>query len=52
MLVYDHDERITAKEALFHPFFDSVRDMFNWLINFFYKNYVKYLLLSLVVDIS
>lgn len=29
LLVYDHDKRITAKEALYHPFFDSVKDMFN-----------------------
>jgi casein kinase II subunit alpha len=26
LLVYDHGERLTAKEAMMHPFFDSVRD--------------------------
>jgi casein kinase II subunit alpha len=26
MLCYDHQERITAKQALAHPFFDAVRD--------------------------
>lgn len=25
MLIYDHNLRITAKEALNHPFFNSVR---------------------------
>lgn len=26
LLVYDHDVRLTAKQAMQHPFFDSVRD--------------------------
>ncbi len=26
LLVYNHDERLTAKEAMMHPFFDVVRD--------------------------
>ena len=26
VLVYDHDVRLTAKEAMAHPFFDAVRD--------------------------
>jgi casein kinase II subunit alpha len=26
LLVYDHDVRLTAKQAKQHPFFDSVRD--------------------------
>lgn len=26
LLVYDHVERLTAKEAMMHPFFDVVRD--------------------------
>jgi casein kinase II subunit alpha len=26
MLCYDHQERVTAKQALAHPFFDAVRD--------------------------
>ncbi len=26
LLVYNHDERLTAKEAMMHPFFDMVRD--------------------------
>jgi len=26
LLVYDHDARLTAKEAMQHPFFDVVRD--------------------------
>ncbi len=26
LLVYDHEERLTAKEAMMHPFFDLVRD--------------------------
>lgn len=26
LLVYDHGERLTAKEAMMHPFFDVVRD--------------------------
>lgn len=29
MLLYDHEERIIAREALEHPFFDSVRGLFN-----------------------
>ena len=27
MLVYDHTERITPKEAMKHPYFDKVRKM-------------------------
>ena len=27
MLVYDHNERITAREAIYHPFFDEVRNL-------------------------
>jgi serine/threonine protein kinase len=26
LLVYNHEERLTAKEAMMHPFFDAVRD--------------------------
>lgn len=26
LLVYDHDKRLTAQEAMAHPFFDDVRD--------------------------
>lgn len=29
MLVYDQNERISAKEALNHPYFDPVKKMFN-----------------------
>jgi casein kinase II subunit alpha len=28
MLIYDHTMRITAREALNHPFFDSVKSKF------------------------
>mmetsp|Transcript_18548 Transcript_18548/g.21411 ORF Transcript_18548/g.21411 Transcript_18548/m.21411 type:complete len:465 (+) Transcript_18548:125-1519(+) len=27
LLVYNHDERLTAREAMMHPFFDQVRDL-------------------------
>lgn len=27
LLVYDHDQRLTAREAMMHPFFDDVRDI-------------------------
>ena len=27
LLVYDHDVRLTAREAMMHPFFDKVRDL-------------------------
>ena len=26
MMIYDHADRITPKDALDHPYFDSVRD--------------------------
>lgn len=29
MLEFDHEVRITAHEALKHPFFNEVQDMFN-----------------------
>lgn len=29
VLVYDHDMRLTAREAMAHPFFDAVRDRVN-----------------------
>jgi hypothetical protein len=28
MLQYDPSKRMTARTALFHPFFDSVRDLY------------------------
>jgi hypothetical protein len=28
MLVYDHAERITPKEAMLHPYFAELRDKF------------------------
>lgn len=28
MINYDHEQRITAHEALYHPFFDDVREKF------------------------
>ncbi len=27
LLVYDHEQRLTAREAMMHPFFDDVRDI-------------------------
>lgn len=27
LLVYDHEERLTAREAIAHPFFDEIRDL-------------------------
>merc|ERR1711957_879101 len=27
LLVYDHQERLTAREAMAHPFFDTVREL-------------------------
>lgn len=27
LLVYDHEKRLTAREAMMHPFFDEVRDL-------------------------
>jgi casein kinase II subunit alpha len=27
LLVYDHEKRLTAREAMMHPFFDDVRDL-------------------------
>jgi len=27
LLVYDHEKRLTAREAMMHPFFDNVRDL-------------------------
>jgi casein kinase II subunit alpha len=29
LLVYDHDARLTAKEAMAHPYFNDVRDRVN-----------------------
>ncbi len=27
LLIYDHEQRLTAREAMMHPFFDDVRDI-------------------------
>jgi casein kinase II subunit alpha len=36
LLVYDHNERLTAKQAMQHPFFDSVRDEVEQEVKAFY----------------
>jgi len=28
IIIYDHEERLLAQEALLHPYFDQVRDRF------------------------